>query len=181
MAVTKEIKEKIASLSKEELVKIVLKSVSKDKLFMDYIQLTYFKNDINENDIFEEYKQKINKLIYKRYKGYAGEEKAAHFMTACNKELANFEKLSKNYELIVALILLVLEKASSDFDAGFGTCFTAFDYKFTLLLKKVIRIINTKMHEDMKIEYSQEINNYLKEIKENSAYLDYVYELPKEI
>lgn len=180
MAISKDFKEQISHLPKETLEKLVIKIASKDKSFSDFLELNYFANGINENDIFEDYKQKLNKLVFKRYKGYAEEEKAAHFITACNKELANFEKLCKNKELFVQLILVVLDSAYNDFGARFGTCFTVYEYKFSLLLKKAIKTITTKLHEDLLIEYKHQINRYLNNIK-TANYLDYIYLLPNEI
>lgn len=180
MAITKDIKQSISDLPKEELAKLVIKIASKDEVFYEYIKFTYFREGIDENDIFEDYNSKIKNLTLKRYKGYAEEEKAAHFITACNKELTNFEKICKNKELHVSLIFKVLDCALYDFGARFGTCFTAFEYKFSLLLKKVIKIVTTKMHEDMIIEYKDQINKYLRQIKA-ASYLDYIYVLPDEI
>lgn len=180
MALTKEFKQQITDLPKEVLAKLVLKIALKDKVFSEYIKLTYFKNEIDENDVFEDYKSKIYSLVSKRYKGYAEEEKAVHFITACNKELINFEKVSKNNERLVELILVVLDIAYNDFGASFGTCFTAYEYKVSLLLKKAIKIITTKMHEDMLIEYKDQINKYLIQIK-TASYLDYINALPKGI
>lgn len=180
MAITKELKQQIADLSKEDLAKIVIKVATKDKVLLEYIRLTYFKDEIDETEVFEEYKNKINGLVLKRYKGYAEEEKAAHYITACNKELTNFEKISKNKEYLVDLILLVLDNAYNNFSAQFGTCFTAFEYKFHLLLKKAIKTVTTQMHEDMLMEYKELINKYLSAIKK-SNYLDYIYAMPKEI
>uniref|UniRef100_UPI00404B390A hypothetical protein n=1 Tax=Flavobacterium sp. TaxID=239 RepID=UPI00404B390A len=180
MALTKEFKQKISELPQQELAKLVIKIAVKDSVFSEYIKLTYFKDEIDENEVFEDYKSKIHGLILKRYKGYANEEKAAHFITASNKELMNFEKVSKNKELLVELILVVLDCAQNDFGARFGTCFTAYEYKFSLLLKKAIKIINNQMHEDMILEYKGIINSYLSQIK-TSKFLDYISALPSEI
>ncbi len=180
MALTKEFKQQIADLQKDELSKLVLKIATKDKVFLEYIKLTYFKDEINETDVFQNYKKKMTSLVTKRYKGYADEEKAAHYIIACNKELANFEKISKNKEYFVELILTILDCAYNEFGASFGTCFTAFEYKFHLLIKKAIKIITTQMHEDMLIEYKDRINHYLALIKK-ADYLDYIYDMPKEI
>jgi hypothetical protein len=180
MAISKEFKQQITDLPKEELAKIVITIAAKDNVFSEYIKLTYFNDEIDENDVFEDYKSKIYGLLFKRYKGYTEEEKAAHFITACNKELTNFEKISKNKELLVSLILIVLECAYTDLGARFCTCFTAYEYKFSLLLKKAIKIITTKMHEDMIIEYREPINKFLNLIK-TVSHLDYINALPKEI
>ena len=180
MALTKGFKQQIAELPKEELAKIVIKIATKDKVFLEFLKLTYFKDEINEKDVFESYKAKMISLVTKRYKGYADEEKVVHYITACNKELVNFEKICKNKEHLVDLILIILDCAYNDFCAGFGTCFTAFEYKFHLLLKKAIKIVTTQMHEDMLIEYKAHINQHLKHIKK-SDYLDYINDLPQQL
>jgi hypothetical protein len=180
MALTKELKQQIGDLPQHELAKLVFKIVNKDKVFLDYIKLTYFKDEINETDIFKSYKNKITIIVSKHYKGYVDEEKAANYIAECNKQLMNFEKITKNKEYLLELILTILDNAYNDFGAKFGTCFTAFEYRFHLLLKKAIKIVTTQMHEDMLIEYQEHINTYLKLIKK-SNYLDYIYNLPDEI
>lgn len=178
--VSKELKLQIASLPKEDLAKLVLKAASKDKVFLDYILLTHFKGEYNDEEVFESYELKINALLSKRFKGYVEELKAANYIADCNKLIADFEKSSKNKEYLANLILLVLDNAFEFFEGSCGTCFTAFDHKVYLLLKKIIKVVMTQMHEDMQIEYKGKINGYLKQIWK-SDHLDYVHNLPKEI
>ncbi len=63
----------------------------------------------------------------------------------------------------------------------FGTCFTAYNYKVVLLLKRVINLVESKMHEDFKIQYQSTLNDYLNTLHRTSNHLDYVYALPKNI
>lgn len=180
MAINKELKLRIADLPQDELAKVVLKWATKDKVLLDYILFTYFREDKPEEEIYNEYLQKINDLALKRYKGFVEEQKAIHYITACNKEIANFEKIVKNNEYSINLILQVIDNSYDSLFARFGTSFEGYEYKISLLLKKIIKILTTKMHEDYMLEYREKVNIHLTRIQK-SYYLDCVADLPKEI
>lgn len=53
-----------------------------------------------------------------------------------------------------------------------GSCFTACDYKVTLMLKRVITLVQTRLHPDYKIEYAEKINSYLTILHRTSNHID---------
>lgn len=171
----------ISNLSKKELEKLVLKAAAKDKSFHDYILVTYFEKEHGEQDLFDEAKSDLNFLFGKRYKGYSEEEKAGHMLGECGKRIAAFSKVCKNKNLEADLIMYVLEIPFSMGERSFGTCFTSFNYKTVLLIKRVITLVQSKMHEDYKIQYQPKINDYLDILHRQSNYLEYVSALPKSI
>ncbi len=175
------ISSQISALSKKELEKLVLKAASKDKSFHDYLLINYFEKEYGEQDLFEEAKSDLDALFVKRYKGYAEEEKIAHMLGACGKRIAEFSKVCKNMNLEADLILYALEIPFSMNEKSFGTCFTSLNHKTVLLVKRLMKLVESKMHEDFKIQYQSKINNYLNILHRSSSHLDYVYVLPKSI
>ena len=63
----------------------------------------------------------------------------------------------------------------------FGTCFTQFDSKVAMIVKRLINVVTKKLHEDYKIEYEETINEYLQILHRTSRHIDTVYNLPKAI
>ncbi len=63
----------------------------------------------------------------------------------------------------------------------FRTCFTNYNYRVSLLIKKTIALLQNKLHEDFKIEYSKTINGYLDTLHRTCNYLDFVSGLPLSI
>ena len=172
----------ISTLSKKELEKLVLKAAAKDLAFHDYLLVNYFDKEFNEVDLYEEAKNDINYLLFKRYKGFSPELKMANFLSECNKRLTLFSKSCKNKKYEADLVVYVLDSVlGSDSDAHLETCFTAFDYRVYLLLKRLITLVQSKLHEDYKIEYVPYINSLLTRIHSTSNHLDYVYALPPSI
>jgi hypothetical protein len=171
----------ISNISKKELEKLVLKAASKDKSFHDYLLVNYFDKEFGEQDLFEEAKNDINSLMSKRYKGYAAEQQLANMLAACSKRISEFSKTCKNKNLEADLILFVLEIPFSADTKIFRTCFTALNYKVVVLLKRLIVIVQTKLHLDFKVEYLSLINEYLGILHSSCGYLDYVNVLPKRI
>ncbi len=174
--------EKIRSISKKELENLVLKAARKSKEFDAYLRINYLDKKQTEMAIFETAQKDINQLMRKNYKGFSHELQLANMLSACNKRVNEFSKLCKNKKAEVDLLMLVLEIPFQYAPAGsIGTCFTVYDYKISLILKKIITIIKTKLHSDYKTEYSDKINLYLLTMHNCSNHNDFIYSLPKSI
>ncbi len=174
--------EKIKLLPKSELEKLVLKAASKHKEFNAFLRLTYLDKQQTETDLFESAETDINQLMRKNYKGFSPELKLANMLTACNKRVGEYAKLCKNKKGEVDLLMLLLEIPFNDTPSGsLGTCFTAYDYKVAIILKKVITLVTTKLHPDYKIEYTDKINLYLTILHSCSNHKDFIYNLPQYI
>ena len=76
------------------------------------------------------------------------------------------------------LILEVLKVPFSLNEKMFSTCFTQYNYRVVLLLKKALGLLKNKLHEDYRIEFEPVLNDYLDTLHRTCNYLDYVYELP---
>lgn len=175
------ISSQIGNLSKKELEKLVLKAAAKDKSFHDYLLVNYFDKEYGEQELFEQAKEDLEKLFQKKYKGFAKELQLAEMLGACAKRITAFSKNIKNKQFEADLLMHVLEIPFSLPANMFGTCFTAYNYKVVLLLKRVITLVELKMHEDYKIQYQSKINDYLNILHRSSSHLDYVYSLTKSI
>ncbi len=179
--VNPEIISKIEKLSKKELEKLVLKAASKDKSFHDYLFVNFADKDFGENDLFKEAKSDIHKLFFKSYKGYSPQLQSANMLSACIKRINEFSKICKNKNLEADLLVFVLDEAFTHDPAFFGTCFTNFDYKAGLILKRLITLVTKKLHEDYLADYKEKINIYLSRLKSTSSHLDFIYHLPEKI
>lgn len=174
--------EAIKLLPKNELEKLVLKAASKYKEFDAFLRLTYVDKKETEKDLYESAIQDINQLMRKSYKGFSYELQLANMLTACNKRVSEFSKLCKNKKAEADLLMLLLEIPFKHAPSStLGTCFTAYDYKVTLILKKLLTLVTTKLHSDYKIEYSDAINLYLTRLHASSNHNDFVYKLPQQI
>lgn len=175
------ISSQISSLSKKELEKLVLKAAAKDKSFHDYLLVNYFDKESGEQDLFNKAKDDLDILFRKNYRGFSEELQLANMLGACAKRINEFSKNCKNKQFEADLLMYVLEIPFSLSENMFGTCFTAYNFKVVSLVKRVITLVNTKMHEDFKIEYQTKINSYLNILHRYSSHLDYVYALPEKI
>lgn len=175
------ISSQISGISKKELEKLVLKAAAKNKSFHDYLLVNYFDKEFGEQDLFEEAKKDLDILIRKNYKGFSEELQLANMLAACGKRIVEFSKSCKNKNLEADLLLHVLQIPFSLSEDMLGTCFTAYNYKIVLLLKRLINLVKSKMHPDFMIEYRPLINGYLATIHRTSSHLDYINDLPETI
>ncbi|MDP3443584.1 MAG: hypothetical protein Q8T08_12065 [Ignavibacteria bacterium] len=119
-------------------------------------------------------------LFRKNYKGFSDELRLANMLAACHKRINEFGKVCKSKELELDLILYVLEVPFSLTTNMFCTCFTQYNYRVVLLVKKAMSLLN-KLHEDYRLEYEPILNDYLTILHRTSNHLDYVYNLPKTV
>lgn len=176
-----EIKERIKKLNLKELQEIVLKLASKEKMVFDFLIANYLDKEGGEKELFDKTKVELNILFGKRYKGFAEQLQIANMLGACIKRINEFTKISKNKVLEADLLLYILEIPFSLPTDMFGTCFTQYDSKVAIILKRLINVVTKKLHEDYRIEYEETINNYLQIIHRTSSHIDTVYNLPEVI
>ncbi|TVR76116.1 MAG: hypothetical protein EA412_14250 [Chitinophagaceae bacterium] len=174
-------KEQIKKLDHSTLQDIVVKLASKEKLVYDYIFINYLDKELGENELFEATKNDLEVIFRKRFKGFSQELQLANMLGACIKRINEFTKISKNKALEADLLLYVLEVPFSLTPMMFGTCFTQYDTKVAMILKRLINVVTKKLHEDYKIEYQEAINDYLQILHHRSNHIDTVYHLPKSI
>lgn len=173
-------KEQIKSLPRKDLEDIVIRLAS-DKENYNYLQVNYLNREDGVKDLFEKTKVEIDLLCTKRYKGFSEQLQVANLLSACIKKINEFAKATKNKTLEADLILHVLEIPFAYGDKMFGTCFTQFDYKTTMLLKRLITLVTKKLHEDYRMDYAAKINEYLARLRRTSYFFDFVHDLPDSI
>lgn len=177
----KEIKEQIRNLNAAELQEIVLKLASKEKLVFDYILTNYLDKESGEKELFEKTKTDLELIFRKRHNGFSEQLQLSNMLGACIKRINEFTKISKNKVLEADLLLHILEIPFSLTTNMFGTCFTQYDTKVAVIVKRLINIVTKKIHEDYRIEYETVINDYLQILHRTSSHIDTVYNLPKAI
>ncbi|MDZ4709266.1 MAG: hypothetical protein SH818_12780 [Saprospiraceae bacterium] len=174
------VKEAILSLSKNELEKLVLKAAQKSKEFHDFLFANYTNQEFAREELFEAAKADLDHLFTKSYRSYSEELQMAKMLSACHKRINQFEKVCKDKKQVLQLVMYVLEIPFSLNTNMFCTCFTAYNHKVFLLVRKSISLLK-KIHEDFWIEYVPKINEYLIVLHRTSRHLDYIYFLPKSI
>lgn len=177
----KETKERIKNLEYSELQNIVIKLSSKEKSVYDYVYANYLDKEFGEKELFETTKADLEIIFRKRHKGFSEQLQIANMLGACVKRINEFCKISKNKTLEADLLLHILEIPFSLTTNMFGTCFTQYDTKVAIIVKRLINIVTRKLHEDYRIEYAETINDYLQILHRTSSHIDTVYNLPKEI
>ncbi|OPZ99921.1 MAG: hypothetical protein BWY70_00852 [Bacteroidetes bacterium ADurb.Bin408] len=175
------IKNTISTLPHKELEKLVLKAATKFPPFADYITVNYVDKELGEVDLFDKAKTDINGLYYKSYRGRAPQLRMAKMLSDCIKRINEFSKICKNKNLEADLLVFVLKEAFAGEPKYLGTCFTVFDYKVALLLKRLITLVTKKLHADYLDDYRAHINTWLSMLHSTSNHIDMVYNMPSKI
>jgi glutathione S-transferase len=175
----KETKERIRQLDLKSLQEIVLKLASKDKAVYHYLLINYLDKTHGEQQLFEETKADLDFITQKQFKGYSEQLRMANMLKAGMGRIKEFTATSKNKLMEAALLMHLLEPAFASGSALFGTTFTQFDYRVALIVKQLINIVTTKIHEDYKMEYADPINSYLEILHEEWYHVGIVGKLPE--
>ncbi len=176
-----EVKNQIKGLSRQDLEQIVLKIAAKEQSAFDFILVNYLEKEEGEKDLFEKTKSDLDVLFYKGYKGFSEELRLANMLAACIKRINEFTKVSKNKLMEADLLIYVLDVPFSLSTDLFGTCFTQYDSKVGLIVKRLITLVTKKLHPDYLNDYKYIINGYLKVLHQTSSHNDTIYNLPKTI
>jgi hypothetical protein len=171
----------VLKIPRTDLEKLVLLAAQKNKDFHDFLLVNLVENEDGEKELFEEAKADLEVLFRKRYKGFSEELQMANMLAACHKRINEFGKVCDKKELELELILYVLKVPFSLSTNMFCTCFTKYNYRVVLLVKRAVTLLNTKLHEDYRIEFEPTINSYLDILHHSSSHLDFVNTLPKSI
>ncbi len=153
---------------------------AKDKMFNNFIQVNYLDKESGETELFEKTKADLSVLFTKRNKGFSEELQLANMLQKCVKRLNEFTAISKNKELEADLLLYLLEEVFAYSANLFGTCFTTFDTRVGIILRRLINAVN-KLHPDYLVGYQDKINKYLAILHRTSNHIDTIYALPKTI
>ncbi len=175
-----EYKEIIRSLPKAELELALLKLAEKRDNF-DYLLVNVLDKESGESELLERAKHEIDALRDKKYKGKSTQHRLSKMLVDCGKVITRFSTNCKTKTLEVDLILYVLEKPYNENTKYLGSFHTTFDSKMALLTKKLIGVIEKKLHEDYKMEYEDRVNAYLKILHQKSNHLNSVFNLPDKI
>jgi len=176
-----EIKERIRQLSHDELLEIVLKLSAKEKSIYEFVVVNYLEGPEAELELYDDVIDDLEMEFTKRRKGYAEQMKMYHMMVACIKRINEFVKISKDKTLEAKLLMHVLEVPFGLSTNMFGTCFSQYDTKVALIVKRLITLLTKKMHEDYRVEYQERINEYLTVLHRCANHIDTVRTLPKSI
>ncbi|MDD3567278.1 MAG: hypothetical protein PHT92_02655 [Bacteroidales bacterium] len=174
-----EIKALVNAYSKSELAEMVIAMASR-KEYYDYLSVHFFDKQEGELELYQKAIEDIDKLWIKRYKGFSEELRMANMIGACNKRVSEFAKISKNKKLEADLLMYILDDVFRLYSRSLGTCFTSFDSKVALTVRRVLTLIK-KLHPDYHIEYEEKINSYLDVLHRRSDHLDSVFNMPKSI
>jgi len=177
----KAVKEQINALDVATLREIVTKLASKEKMVYDFVLTNYLDKETGETDLLQAAKVDLDYLFWKGYKGFSEQLRMANMLSACIKRINEFTKVSGNKFHEAELLMYVLEVPFSMPKNSFGTCFTQFDYKVGLLVKRLITLVTKKLHEDYRLDYAEKLNEYLRRLHQTSNHINMIYNLPEKI
>ncbi|MCP4458793.1 MAG: hypothetical protein GY816_12335 [Cytophagales bacterium] len=173
----------LESLSHKRKEKLLYQSLKKDKALMEKL---YFKHISTADQLdarYDSFKEKVAEVIFSSHQSMTDELGMAKAIGEAKKVINEFTKIDKRPEREIDLLMTILEAV---FDvpgnlAEFGTCWTKYDLSVTQTLKRVISIIQNKLHEDFHLNYKEKTDRYLIRLKSGSSFNDFVYDLPDEL
>lgn len=175
---SKEFSAAIEKLSHKDLIDIVKKSASKSQEIYRLIEINYFGDEDTLEKYFEETKNDVALEVAFIDLSGAPQNRIAKAIGKAIKLINEYVKVAKNPVHEAELLNIVLERVFTDYSRQLGTCFTVFDSKVAVTLRRFHNLVLNKLHEDYHIQYADSIDSYIKSLKATSRFLDSVYGLP---
>jgi len=172
--------ENVNQLSLKQLQSAVLTYAKKNDDFCNFIILNYFNDTEHLTQIFNETEEQVIHALNSGSRGNIYQQLAASIDKSI-KHINHYRDLTKDKIGEARLLHFVLDYFFKHYSQFLGTCFTVFDSKLSRTVSRFIGLVNNKLHSDYKIEFEDDINNYLIILHQKSNHLDFVYLLPHKI
>lgn len=174
------LKNQLNNFSKAELIQMLTKIAAK-RFNYEFLLVNYLDTENGEMLLFEETIEQIDILIIKEYKGRTQAHQMVKRLKACTRCIKDFTQETKDKKLEADLILYVLEIQLDKNSTVFGAKYAGYDYKVGLLLKKLITLVTTKLHEDYLLDYQDIINKMLHTLHRTSNRINTIKSLPDKL
>jgi len=171
-----EFKEIISSLSTEEKEKIIFRICKKNKDIYETLLFEYMKDE-SGRDFFKETKNEIASQ-FTCFWSRVIQKELARAVTHSIKAINRFASITNDKKQEADLLNFLLKIIFTEFSEELGTCWTTFDSKVGTATRRLLNLVNKKLHEDHHIEYKADINSYIKILKSKCGHLDSVFNMP---
>ncbi len=174
------LKEQLQFFPKAELVEMLLK-LSKKGHNYDFLLINYLDTESGEQQLFDETIEKLITISEKEFKGRTLQHQRVKMLSASIKCINEFMIEAKNKKLEADLILWVLQREFEQPSKMFGAKFSGYDFKIGLLVKRLIGLVQRKLHPDYFIDYQDQLNVFLAKLHKTSNRINTIKELPQTI
>ena len=178
---SKEFKLGIENIPVGHLQKLVLKLARSNKEVYDMINHKYLLKEEDGQELFDETKAKIDAHFFQFSSRGPIQKSIARSMGKAIREINYYAKITGNKNKEADLLNYLLGETFSNYSDYLGTCWTAFDSKIGTTTKRFLNLVTKKLHEDLLLDYREDINNYLNILHRQCDHLDSIYLLPKSI
>lgn len=173
--ITHEFKQAISSLTLEETQKIIYRFAQRNKDMYDALLYEYV-NINNHAELFEEVKEKIEFDLLILPRGTI-QKQLARAIGKSIKEINRFVKITKDRKSEADLLVILLKIVFQNYSDCFGTCWTVFDSKVGITTNRLLNLVKNKLHYDYRIDYREDLNNFIKSLKITSGHIDTIYKM----
>lgn len=172
---TPELKNVISSLTLEEIQKLIFRFARSNKDVYDFLVYEYVNNN-NNTELFEKAKEKIG-FILLGLSGRIIQKQLAKAIGKSIQEINRFAKITKDKKLEADLLMFLLKIVFKNYGDCFGTCWTVFDSKVGITTNRLLNLVTKKLHYDYQIEYREDINGFIKRLRETSGHIDTIFNM----
>ncbi|MFZ4581774.1 MAG: hypothetical protein ACOYM7_03900 [Paludibacter sp.] len=171
------LKEQLQFFPKSELVEMLLK-LSKKGHNYDFLLINYLDTEGGEQQLFDETIEKLIAVSDKEFKGRTVQHQRVKMLSASIKCINEFMVEAKNKKLEADLICWVLVREFEQPASMFGAKFSGYDFKIGLLTKRLIGLVQNKLHPDYFIDYQDQLNEFLTKLHKTSNRINTIKALP---
>jgi uncharacterized protein YifE (UPF0438 family) len=178
---SKQFKDAIRQIPTDDLQKLVIELAGKHKDIHDIINVRFVEKEGAEDELFEDTKVAIeDEMDWLSNRG-PQEKNIARAMANCVKLINHYTKVTKNKRREADLLKFLIGTTFRKYEGNLGTCWTVFDSKLATTTKRFHTLVTKNLHEDLLMDYRNDLNRYLQKLHKNCNHLDMVFGMPKEV
>lgn len=174
------LKAQLQQMSRGELEEMLVKLAGK-RFNYEFLLVHYLEPEEGEQMLYDETIESLDRIFEKKFNGRSAQHQGVKRLTACIKRIDEFTEETRNKALEANLLMYLLKHEFRTTPTLLGAKTGGYDYKIALLIKRVIKLVDTKMHPDYKADYTDSLNEMLHQLHSVSNRVNTVRQLPLEL
>lgn len=170
----------IRKLSEKEKETLLLRSVRRDAEWRATLAYELLP-DVTRDAVYESVSDRIHELLIANVSGYQLARSLTKTFKKVVEEINRVRRITGDRHLEIDLYAFLLRKLFGNYSGQLDASYTPFYTAVARLAKRLHDLICKYLHEDIWLDYRDELNEWLLLLRKNPRLWDLSFDLPKEL
>jgi len=175
-----EFKKALKRLSDKEKEALLLRAARRDAELYDTLSFELLP-EVTTETVFEEASDRIHELFNVAVTGRLLNRSLTKALQKATKEVARARRVTKDKRLEIDLNLYTLRLIFDNYTGQFDSVYAGFYTATARLAARTAQLVLQNLHEDLWLEYKNDVDEFLKQLHGRSKSRSLKFELPREL